>query len=137
MPGKINGHPFNLVVLVVIVAFWTFIASSCASLGKNSKEELATKALLATKNAVVGLAEAADTACTYGLLKQEACDMAKEYYEKAQVSYNVAADSLVIALQTNDAGFWQAYQANRERLFQIYADLEALAIEFGILKGGQ
>ena len=105
----------------------------CSALQHKSKEGLATQALLSTQAAVVGMARAADQMCTQGTLKQSECDEVALIYEQAQVSYDLAADMLVVALEADTPEAWQNYQALHDRFFALYTSLNAAAVQFEFL----
>ena len=126
----------NLDLLRVMAGFslglaLVMVLSGCAAF--QEKRGLATKALLTTKEAIVGIAEAADQLCSQGTLTQSQCDEVATVYEQAKAGYDAAADLLVVAVKSDSDDAWQNYQILNDHFYQLYSDMTAIAIKFNLL----
>ena len=127
-PGPMG---FALIILTSM-----FLLSACAG----GKAQKTTDTLLVMQHTIVSLAEAADDMCTRGDLTQAECDKVADIYSKAKVSYDLAADMLVVALESSDIqNNWEAFALFHNKFLALYQDMYTVAIEFKIipeLEGG-
>lgn len=122
-----------------LILLTLLILTGCASLQKESPEGLATKSLLTMKEAVVAAAVAGDGLCKQQILNADQCSRLAVIYRQAQPAYDLAAGSLVTALQVNNAEGWTRYQVASQRFTTLYQDTMALAVELRLvpaLEGG-
>lgn len=108
------------------------LLSGCA-ISSDQRAGLATKALLGTQAAVVGIAQAADDLCSAGTLHQGQCDQVRETYAQAALSYDLAAGLLAAAIEADSPDAWQNYRALHERFMGLYVELTNLAIAFDLI----
>jgi len=110
----------------------TLLMTGCAI--KPDQAGSASKAMLGTREAIVGLAQGADQLCSQGVLDQSQCDEIAKIYADAKVTYDLAADAMVIAIESGDQeGSWETYQQYHARFLDLYLQLTDLAIRFGVL----
>jgi len=137
--GRISP-PLALHLLLACLAAFLLIASmSGCAIREQSHASLAAKSLLSTQAVVVGLAEAADDMCTAGTLKQSQCDRVAVIYGQARASYDMAADLLIVAIESGgseESAAWANYRAVSARFSEITTSMQAIATEFGIVSAG-
>lgn len=123
-----------IVTLLVSCAMMALpMLSGCAVPQNSTKQSLAAQALLSTQAAVIGIAQAADSLCTQGTLTQPQCDRVAKLYTQAQLSYDLAAEALGIAMVASTPETWPQYQVFNEQFFRLYSSMTAAAVEFGIM----
>lgn len=130
--GRITLEGF---LVFAVFAFALTLAGGCA-IQKDSRATLAAKSLLGTQAVVIGLAQSADDMCQAGTLTQDRCDQVHTIYDQARASYDVAAEMLIIAIESGesqDSPAWANYQVVRTRFSDITSSLQGLATEFGVL----
>ena len=134
--GRISP-PLALHLLMVCLALGLLVSafSGCA-IKQQSHASIAAKSLLSTQAVVVGLAEAADDMCTAGTLNQDQCDRISELYDQARSSYDMAAELMIVAIESGDSpdsDAWVNYQVISAHLSGIAASMQDVATEFGII----
>ncbi len=142
--GKKSEAGFALIPLLQIIAvvtvFFTFFmfAGGCASLGVKNEtpESLAAKGLLTARQGIIAAAQTADTLCTQGIMKRDACDQARKIYADAQPAYTAASDAFMVYLAAKDTGSRQRYEELQPKLTALFTDIDALVKRYGSPQGG-
>lgn len=134
--GRINS-PLALHLLMACLALGLLVTSlSGCAITQQSHASIAAKSLLAAQAVTVGLAEAADDMCTAGTLNQSQCDQIDNIYGQARASYDVAANLLIVAIESGESeesAAWANYLAVSARFSEITSSMQAIATEFGIV----
>lgn len=108
---------------------------ACSLVRTEDRQEKAAKTLLSAKETIISVATAADAACKKGLLKEDACTEIARLYQDAQDVYDVAADALVLAVQTQSPAMEQHYLLLQEDFFNLYKSVIEFAISSKLLDG--
>lgn len=120
-------------LVAALLGFSLIVLQFGCAISSDQRAGLATKALLGTQAAVVGIAQAADDLCSAGTLHQGQCDQVRETYEQAALTYDLAAGLLAAAVAEDSPDAWQNYRALHERFMGLYVDLTNLAIAFDLI----
>ncbi|HDH01101.1 MAG TPA: hypothetical protein ENG80_04765, partial [Nitrospirae bacterium] len=103
--------------------FIIILFAGCAHTGE-SKTGLATRTLVSMKETVIGIAEAADQLCSAGYLTQDECDQVNDVYQKAMVSYDLTADSLIVVIRVTDKPeAAEKYRIFHDKFLLLYQDI--------------
>jgi hypothetical protein len=107
--------------------------SACATSG-TTPAVTAGKSLLAMQETIVTVAKTGGALCNQAVLTKENCADLEQLYLRSQPAYDLAADSLIMALAVNSPESWQRYQERQTSFRSIFDDLLRLSAQFG--KGG-
>ncbi len=122
----------GLIVSLLLISMLTL--AGCAAWQNSSKAENSARVLLSIQTAIVGVAQNAGEMCNAGKLNADQCERIATIYQKAGPAYDLAAESLKLAINLqDDAGAWQRYQTVHASLFDLYIDITRTASEFGLL----
>lgn len=125
--------PISLTLIIGALLILPLL-SGCA-IHSESTATTAARSLLSAQTVVVGLAQAADSMCSQGTLNQDQCDQVRALYQQAGVTYDVAAEALIVAIESGEedgSAAWANYHAIRGRLTTLLSALQAAAKEYGI-----
>lgn len=112
---------------LILLFLGMFTLCACAT---TSPEILAGKSLLAMQETIVVTATAGSKLCNQGVLKKADCLKIASYYAQAQPAYDLAADSLTVALTKNDPAAWARYQKDQTAFRTLFDDLLRVAVLF-------
>lgn len=143
VPGKLGESGFvRLPLLPALCALLaaSLLVSGCAGIQQQSPEGLATKSLLVMKETITAAAVIGDRLCDQKVLTPEQCTQLAVIYGQAKPAYDVAADSLALAIRMGSQGdAWDRYRAALLQFNYIFTGAMDLSVKLGIvpaLEGG-
>ena len=127
--GRISLGALSVIAGIMIIAMLAI--GGCATMQKETPESLTAKSLLSARQGIIAAAQTADSLCSQGIMKQDACDEARKLYRDAQPAYTAAADAFLVYLTAKDPAAKQSLEALQPRLLAIYTDMDGLIKKYG------
>jgi len=112
----------------------SFILFGCAGWAQKNQENKVADTLLGTKATIVSLAVSADQLCSQGALTQVQCDKVASIYSQAKGTYDLAATTMELALESSEQSGWDAYVAYHTQFMDLYVSLIDYLATQGILE---
>jgi hypothetical protein len=117
----------------LLIPFLLLLAISLAGCAGETTMSATAKGLLATRVTAIGLADTANTLCVQGVLKQDQCDIARDSYAKAQITYKIGSEALLAWVATGIDGGSNA-QSSLATLHSLLGNMQAVV---GTYSGGK
>lgn len=143
-PSALSSQPSapsseaGFIHLPLLLAAFSLLAFSlligCATTAKETPQSIATKSLLAMKEAIVTTATVGDRLCKAGRLTPETCQDLSSYYILAGPAYDLAADALSAAIRIDNAENWNKYNQATQELAILYLGITQLGTKTGLIK---
>lgn len=140
-PAPVDQEGFispALMVCLSLICLAVIGLSGCSMFSGQSSDQdasgSAAKLLLSVRAAIIQTATAADKMCSAGTLDQGQCNQVAIVYGQSMAAYDVAADALETAIQTETADSWDAFAAREGIFLSLANDLTTLAGQFGLIK---
>lgn len=121
-----NYRNFILIMIILML-------SACSLLKGTTRSETVTKTMLTAQNTIVAVAIAIDEACTIGALAQKDCDRAADLYTRSKRTYDLAENSLELAIMADSPEQWKNYEMFHNNFYKLYMAIMNMAIEYGLM----
>ncbi len=131
--GEGGFAALRLLPLLALAALLLMLCG-CATGVKETPQSVATKSLLAMKEAIVATATVGDRLCKGGQLDAKTCQDLSSYYILAGPAYDVAANALSAAIAKDTAVTWSAYNKAVQDLGVLYLGITQIGTKKGLIK---
>lgn len=118
----------NLILIMMML-----MLSACSMLKGSTHSGTATKTMLTAQTTIVSIAIAIDEACTMGALAQKDCDRAADLYGRSKRTYDLAENSLELAIMADSPEQWKNYEMFHNNFYKLYMAIMNIAIEYGLM----